>query len=80
MKLTWAAAATGGLIGGWSHVFLDSFMHLDMRPLAPWSEHNALLFLVHVDTLYLSCALAGIAGLGLFLWQRWRGLRGARSG
>ena len=79
-KISWIAAVTGGLIGGWSHVFLDSFMHADMRPLAPLREHNALLFLVHVDTLYLSCALAGLAGLALFFWQRWRGLRGTRSG
>jgi hypothetical protein len=69
------AAATGAFAGAWSHVLLDSFMHADMRPLAPWREHNPLLFLVHVDTLYLSCALAGAVGLCLFFWQRWRGMR-----
>lgn len=76
-KISWRAAATGAFLGAWSHVLLDSFMHADMHPLAPWREHNALLYLVHVDTLYLSCALAGVAGLGLFLWQRWRELRAA---
>jgi hypothetical protein len=68
--ISWAAALTGGLIGGWSHVFLDSFMHADMRPLAPWDKGNPLLFAVHVDTLYLSCALAGVAGLAVLLWRR----------
>jgi hypothetical protein len=68
----WTAAAAGGLLGGWSHVLLDSFMHADMRPLAPWQAHNALLFAVHVDALYLGCALAGVAGLGLLLLLRAR--------
>ena len=77
--ISWLAAATGTFAGAWSHVLLDSFMHADMRPLAPWREPNALLFLVHVDTLYLSCALAGVAGLSLFLWKRWRQLRSTPS-
>lgn len=78
-EIPWFAAATGAFIGAWSHVLLDSLMHADMQPIAPWGERNALLFLVHVDTLYLSCALAGVAGLGLFLWQRWRSLRARRD-
>lgn len=71
-RISWFAAASGGLAGGWSHVLLDSFMHADMRPLAPWREANALLFSVHVDTLYLGCALAGVAGLALLLPRRAR--------
>jgi hypothetical protein len=70
--ITWTAALSGGLLGGWSHVLLDSVMHADMRPLAPWDERNALLFALHVDTLYLGCALAGVAGVGLLLLQRAR--------
>jgi hypothetical protein len=77
--ITWRAAATGAFAGAWSHVLLDSFMHSDMHPLAPWREDNALLYQVHVDSLYLSCALAGVAGLGLFFWQRWRALRARGS-
>lgn len=76
-QISWPAALAGGLAGGWSHVFLDSFMHADMRPLSPWNGGNALLFLVHVDTLYLACAIAGAAGLALVLFNRWRGLRRA---
>jgi hypothetical protein len=68
--ISWTAALSGGLLGGWSHVLLDSFMHADMRPLAPWRTDNAFLFAIHVDTLYLSCALAGVAGLAVLLWRR----------
>lgn len=71
--ISWPAAITGALAGAWSHVFLDSFMHADMRPLAPWREDNALLFMLHVDTLYLACAVAGALGLAILLVRRrWR--------
>jgi hypothetical protein len=52
-------------------------MHADMRPLAPWREDNALLFRIHVDTLYLSCAVAGLIGLATLLVRRWLALRRA---
>src|SRR5688572_27817068 len=77
-EIPWIAAVTGAFTGAWSHVLLDSFMHADMHPLTPWDERNALLFQLHVDTLYLSCALAGVLGLCLFFWQRWRALRSGR--
>jgi len=71
-EISWTAALGGGLLGGWSHVLLDSLMHADMRPLSPWDAHNPLLFAVHLDTLYLGCVLAGVAGVGLLLLQRVR--------
>ncbi|MEW6689836.1 MAG: DUF4184 family protein [Pseudomonadota bacterium] len=71
--ISWTAATTGALIGAWSHVFLDSFMHADMEPYSPLGAGNGLLFLIHVDTLYLACAAAGALGLGILLWRRrWR--------
>ena len=72
-SISWLAAGLGALAGAWSHVFLDSFMHADMRPLAPWREDNGLLFMIHVDTLYLACAVAGLIGLVILLGRRlWR--------
>ena len=65
-----SAAVSGGLIGAWSHVALDSLMHTDIRPFAPLEIRNALHSLVDIDTLYLSCAIAGVVGLGVLLWRR----------
>ena len=69
-RISWTAAVLGGLVGGWSHVFLDSFMHADMRPLSPLQDGNPLLFAIHVDTLYLACGVAGAIGLAILLWRR----------
>lgn len=52
------------LFGGWSHVFLDSVMHTDLRPLAPFSDVNTMLDLVSLKALYLAC-LWSFVGAGL---------------
>lgn len=57
-----AAAAAGALFGAYSHVLLDSIMHSDMRPFTPFSNENALLYLLSIDQLHLLCTGVGIAG------------------
>lgn len=52
----------GALLGGWSHVILDSIMHHDVAPFSPFSLGNALVAWVSVDQLYLGCLLSGVAG------------------
>lgn len=64
--ISWTAAITGALVGAWSHVFLDSLMHDDLRPFAPLLEGNALLHAISVDALHIACLLAGFAGAALF--------------
>ena len=60
-------AAAGAFFGGYSHVFLDSIMHADVRPFAPWSDSNGMLHLVSLETLNLSCAGLGAVGAILLL-------------
>lgn len=62
--------AIGAALGGCSHVALDSAMHDDIRPLAPFSDANALYQLVSIDTLQLLCLVAGAAGLAAFAIRR----------
>lgn len=61
----WVAIASG-LIGTYSHVALDSIMHLDMSPLAPFSDSNALLGIISVSSLHKFCVYSGLAGAGLY--------------
>jgi len=60
-------AAAGALIGGWSHVLLDSLMHSDMEPLAPFVAGSGMTNLVSIDQLQLFCALAGALGVAVML-------------
>ena len=60
--ISWPAAISGAFIGTYSHVFLDSVMHADMRPLTPLSEGNGMLHLIPVSSLHLACVLSGVFG------------------
>ncbi|MGH8241674.1 MAG: hypothetical protein ACREXP_32275, partial [Steroidobacteraceae bacterium] len=42
-NLSVRAVALGAIAGTYSHVVLDSLMHADMRPFAPFSDANPLL-------------------------------------
>ena len=55
--------ALGAALGAYSHVVLDSVMHGDMQPLAPFASTNALLGVVSLRTLHLSCLVLGALGL-----------------
>ena len=60
-------AAAGALIGGWSHVLLDSLMHSDMEPLAPFAAGSGMTHLVSIAQLELFCAVAGAFGAAVML-------------
>ena len=65
-NISFTTAAVGALFGAYSHVLLDSIMHSDMQPFAPFSDANPLLYIISIDRLYQMCALLGILG-GLVL-------------
>jgi hypothetical protein len=64
------AALSAAFIGSYSHVMLDSIVHPDARPLAPFSNANPLYHMVSVAALREYCLAAGVLGLiGLGLWR-----------
>jgi hypothetical protein len=78
--ITWTAAATGAFIGTSSHILIDSIMHADMQPFAPFAEGNRLLWVVTPEGLHLLCAASGAIGLfALTLTYRIVGMRDLRE-
>jgi len=59
---TSSAIAAGAFIGTYSHVVLDSVMHGDIKPFAPFSEANGLWRIISLGELHLDCLLAGLVG------------------
>lgn len=53
----------GAAIGSYSHIALDSVMHSDIVPYAPFSEHNSLYRFVTLGELHAFCLLAGVVGI-----------------
>lgn len=70
-----AACATGALLGGWSHVLLDSVMHSDITPLAPISFANPLFLALPLRQLHGLCVAAALLGLALLGFRQWRDAR-----
>jgi hypothetical protein len=69
------AAWSGAIIGAYSHIVLDSIMHADLRPLAPFAGSNRLLHVISIEDLHLLCVALGAIGLGVLFVLRWRRLR-----
>lgn len=71
VQITVPAALLGALLGGSSHIVLDSFMHPDMQPYWPWAVDNGLLQKISVDGLHAICLAAAVWGglrLALLGW------------
>jgi membrane-bound metal-dependent hydrolase YbcI (DUF457 family) len=64
-ELTKKQVAIGAALGAYSHLIFDSIMHLDIRPLSPFSESNAFLNFVPLSELHLFCVAAGILGFAV---------------
>jgi membrane-bound metal-dependent hydrolase YbcI (DUF457 family) len=63
-------ALLGAAAGAYSHVLLDSIMHSDIRPFAPFFEYNYLFLSISVAELHAFCVVAGLFGT-LVLCFRW---------
>jgi hypothetical protein len=66
-ELTLVPVLLGAAAGTYSHVALDSIMHDDIAPLAPFSDANPLLHLVSLATLHWTCAGLGAVALVVLL-------------
>jgi len=76
-RVSWPAAASGALLGVWSHVLLDGVMHADLLPFWPWSGARPLLGALSPVALHLACIASGLAGVAAWFWRGWRRRRRA---
>ena len=74
------AVTLGALAGAWSHIVLDSVMHADITPWAPFGQANPLYRIVSLGALHAFCVVTGVLGLALLGVRRalaeWRRRRG----
>lgn len=70
-KVSRAAAIFGAFFGTLSHLVLDSMMHHDIHPLAPFSNANPLIGLVSHDGVYQLCVVMGVIGTVAWVVLKW---------
>lgn len=67
LPIRWRAAWIGAVIGTASHVLLDSLVHADIQPLAPFSSANGLYGLLSWEAMEWFCLACGALGAALYL-------------
>lgn len=70
-SVSWCAIVVGAVIGAYSHIWLDSVMHDDVFPLAPFSFASPVHQAISIDDLEAYCLSVGVIG-GLLLTFRYR--------
>ena len=73
------AALSGAVIGAASHLVLDSIMHHDVAPFAPFSSINPLLDALPLTTLEAGCLVAGILGAAGLGYRQWANRRASND-
>jgi len=71
-RVTRTAVISGAFFGTLSHLLLDSLMHHDIHPLAPFSNANPLIGLVSHDGVYQLCVVMGVIGTAAWVVLKWR--------
>lgn len=71
----WLAAATGCLLGAWSHALMDAVMHPDLQLFWPWSPARPLYGALSNSYLEIVCVAAAVFGVAVWFF---RGLRSRR--
>lgn len=75
----WWVAVSSALLGTLSHIWLDGYMHSDVRPLAPFTDATPWLGDVSVGGVYLACVIAGALGFVGYLGVLWWTARPTRA-
>ncbi len=66
IKIAWWVAFVSAFIGSFSHVFLDSIMHIDVEPFYPIILVNKFHGLVSVAVLHKLCLYSGLVGAVIY--------------
>jgi hypothetical protein len=80
-RVGWSVAFLSAFIGAYSHILLDSMVHADVRPFAPFSQARPMLGWWPASEMNEFCVYTGVAGLvlyfggGLLLSRRRRRVR-----
>ncbi len=62
---------TGAFVGAYSHILLDSFMHLDVKPFEPFFS-KSFVGIISIDSLHLSLVGLFVFGIIVYLFRKFR--------
>ncbi|MDO8285851.1 MAG: hypothetical protein Q7T69_12660 [Rhodoferax sp.] len=74
LPIRWRVSFGSAFIGTYSHVLIDSVMHVDVLPFAPFSLARPLHAAISIDALHVLCVATAVVG-GLAWWAIDRAVR-----
>ena len=72
--------ALGAMLGGWSHVFLDSFLYSELMPFWPLMNNNPFTGLLSNATIIVITVVGFVAGAALYFWKLKNLLKAEKTG
>lgn len=66
VKIAWRVVFLSAFVGAYSHVLLDSIMHVDLQPFSPFYAVNPMLGLLTNLALHQFCVFAGLVGAVIY--------------
>ena len=72
ISIAWWVVFLSAFIGSFSHVLLDSIMHIDVEPFLPFLLDNPLLGLISVPMLHKVCLYSSLLGAAIYYGINWR--------
>ena len=72
IKILWWVSFLSAFIGSFSHVFLDSIMHIDVEPFYPITLKNHFHGIISISALHKVCLYSGLVGAAIYYVISWR--------
>ena len=69
-KITKTSAWLSAFIGAYTHILLDSFVALDMKPYFPFSDGNHLLGLISLQNIRYLCIGLFLCGVIIYIFKK----------
>ncbi len=71
INIVWSVAFLSAFIGSYSHVLLDSMMHVDVEPYYPLNTSNHFYGFLSIESLHKLCLYSGLLGAALYYSINW---------
>lgn len=62
LPISWQVSFGSAFIGTYSHVFIDSVMHVDVFPFSPFDLSRPFHAIMSIDTLHVLCVVLAVVG------------------
>ena len=72
ISIVWFVAFLSAFIGSYSHVLVDSIMHINVEPFYPLTTVNNFQGIISIEALHQLCLYTGLIGAAIYYVVNWQ--------